>query len=324
MREDFNKLMVERERFGHDWKFNEVRNSKANRAFNEDTLGGKESMHQQRRGSKGVANSRKRFNENLNPLKNFLRGNVGKPWDNVYSEITATFDKRKVINNHILEHLFDYVELKVYIIDGKPFTLNTSRYGAEREYDPIEWHARYPTYYVDPRDGLLKTPKQTKTRRQKEAEDAAELTEKLNKLYHKIDADNHLIFKDGIWWVYMAKEKPPQVEEVYYVPGPYIPWHKRKAAALVRETLEELEARKRIRMVDAPVRDKIEPPHVPGFKNSGWYGVPMIDEKKYFYKRQTASHKQLKAAGIAGTALANDESRCSHRTANKHRSSQKV
>jgi len=319
MREDFNKLMVERERFGHTWKFGDVRNSKANRAFTEDTLGGKESMHKQRRGAKGVANSRKRFNENLNPLKNFLRVNVGKPWDNVYSEITATFDKRKVINNHILEHLFEYVELKVYIVDGKPHTLNISRYGSEREYDPIEWSPRYPTYYVDPRDGLLKTPKQTKTKRQEEAEGLAKATERLNKLYHKIDADNHLFFKDGIWWVYTAKAKPPQIEETYYAPGPYIPWHKRAAAALVRETPEELEARKRTRLVDAPTRDKLDIPSVPGFNPWG-RGPHIIPTTKYFYKRQTASHKLLKQAGVAGTAEANDEICLSHREANRHRS----
>jgi len=315
MREDFNKLLTERERIGHKAKFHDIRNAKGNKNLDPDMSGGKESIHRQRRSSVKV--NKKSFNENLNPLKNFLRVNVGRPWDKIYSDICSAFDKRKVVNNHILEHLFQYVEREVYIIDGKPHTMNKFRYSRGPEYSEITaGNPRYPSYYVDPRDGLMKLPKQGKSKRILEAEGRPAREKKLAALYHRIDDDNHLLFKDGIWWVYTAKDRPPQIEERY---TPYISYSKQ--AAYYALPPEEREARKLTRMIDAPLPDKIDTPGVPGFRDPQYWGhgPTIIPKTKYFFRRQTASHKQLKAAGVAGTAAANDEQVMSHREASKYR-----
>lgn len=312
MRDDFNKLMVERERLGHDMKFADVRNAKGNASFDEDAVGGKESIHRRRR---ETTTARKRFNENLNPLKNFLRVNVGKPWDKVYSEICATFDKRKVINNHILEHLFQYVELEVHIINGKPHTLNTYRgVTADRQYDLIEWRSHhYPTYYVDPRDGLLKAPKQGKTKREREAETAREIKADRDKIYRRIDDDNHLFLVDGIWWQYTAKERPPQITEYR---DPYIPLFKRDAWNAL--TIEERQARRIAYKVDAPLRDQMFAPSVSGF--SSWGKNTLIPTTKYFFKRQAAGRKLLKQFDLVGTAPHDDSKTMSHRERSKYKS----
>lgn len=320
MREDFNKQLTERERLGHKRKFGDHRNAKANKVLDEEMSGGKESIHTRRRHAKGYATGRKSFNENLNPLRSFLHTNLGRPWDKIYSEITSSFDKRKVINNHILEHLFQYVELDVHIVDGKPCTRSRWR-SASSEFYPIESGGRMPSYYVDPRDGLLKTPKRGKTRRQREAESAAELKKKQDAMYRRLDDDNHLVLKDGTWWVYKAKAKPPKIME--YTRPAHIRTHEECKAW---DALPEEEKQKQSigKLVDGPMRDKIEPPEVPGFTTHRyWYGgnisTTLIPDDKYFYSRTAASHKLLKAAGVAGTVPAGEVKNLSHREASKYR-----
>lgn len=309
MRSDFNKQLTERQRIGHEMKFGDIRNAKGN-GFDEEAIGGKESIHTRRRHARG---RRKSFNEHLNPLKSFLRTNEGRPWDKVYSDICSTFDKRKVINNHILEHLFDYVKLEVYIIDGKPHELNKFRYSS-REYDEIEARSHhYPVYYVDPRDGILKAPKPGKTKRECEAERAREIKADQDKTYRRIDEDNHLFFNDGVWWQYTAKQRPPKIEEKYQ---PYIPYGKQ--AAWNALTYEEKQARYLTRLVDAPLHDQLQTPDVSGFSSWG-NGKKLIPSNKYFYKRQAASHKLLKQFGLVGTATIDEEVTLSHRERSKFR-----
>ena len=44
------------------------------------------------------------------PLRRYLESQVGRPWDNVYSEIRANLDARKATGLHILQHLDGYVD----------------------------------------------------------------------------------------------------------------------------------------------------------------------------------------------------------------------
>jgi hypothetical protein len=203
MRPDFNKLLTERERIGHGMKFHQVRGSKGNASFDEDAKGGKESIHARRRNSVKV--NRKSFNENLNPLRNFLRVSVGRPWDKVYSDICKSFDKRKVVNNHILEHLFQYVEIEdVKVVDGKVYLHSPWRGLKPIKESHCEW-------YVDPRDGILKSgkrPPKVSLRKLREKQAEKEVAQ----VFKAIDRDTHLILDGGIWWIYEIKDIPPVVK----------------------------------------------------------------------------------------------------------------
>lgn len=325
MRDDFNKQLTERERLGHKSKFGDYRNAKLNKALDEDMSGGKESIHARRRNAKGGANTRKQFNENLNPLRSFLHTNLGRPWDKIYSEITTAFDKRKVINNHILEHLFQYVELDVHIVDGKPCTRARWR-SSSMEFYPIQSHGRMPSYYVDPRDGLLKTPKRGKTKREVNADKAREAKATRDKIYRKVDDDNHLVYQKGTWWLFQAKDKPAQVVAYERTPE----WSKTQPADWSRYALdgawkalpdeEKAKHGKKV-LVAAPMPDAISSPDVPGFSRpDSWYGGPrMIPDSRYFCSKTAAGHKLLKSAGVAGTIPTEDVPNMSHREASKYR-----
>ena len=59
--------------------------------------------------------SAKWFTDVLGPLKRFLEKNVGRTWNNVYSEMCASLDKRKATGKHIFDHAMDMVETHCFI-----------------------------------------------------------------------------------------------------------------------------------------------------------------------------------------------------------------
>ena len=98
----------------------------------------------------------KDFGENLNPLLRFLEKSVGKNWDKIYSQLVNRFDKRSVIGNHIYQHLWEFVERDVKIIDGVPYAIRP--YYHTGGYLPIfgSSSGRGMQFYIDPRDNKLK------------------------------------------------------------------------------------------------------------------------------------------------------------------------
>jgi hypothetical protein len=85
----------------------------------------------------------KMLNENLAPLRRFLERQVGRPWDQVFSEIAARLRADSTVQQHVRDHLQDFVATR-------------PRRGISTWYrrgDAALWHQ---PLYVDPRDGILK------------------------------------------------------------------------------------------------------------------------------------------------------------------------
>ncbi|MFA6049747.1 MAG: hypothetical protein WC761_00895 [Candidatus Paceibacterota bacterium] len=121
MRPDFKKLLCERERhLGHnpdDVKgVIRERQRDEQQPYEDWAPGRKISL---KKTSLGRSRKTKTLNENLNPLKNFLRKSVGRKWDDVYSEINSSCPNDSAVNAHIYQHLFSYVELNPLIIEGE-------------------------------------------------------------------------------------------------------------------------------------------------------------------------------------------------------------
>jgi hypothetical protein len=62
----------------------------------------------------------KQLNENLQPLRRYLRRQVGRPWNKVHSEISEHLNSNTAVQKHILDHLKWEVELHAYW-DGKDY-----------------------------------------------------------------------------------------------------------------------------------------------------------------------------------------------------------
>ena len=104
MRTDMSKVLVERPRIGMR------RTYRRDFRFWDDTPMDERPSHERIR----LRWQRKKFepkvlNENLAPLRKFLRRNVGRPWDKVYSEICAQMDRGSAVQYHIWHHLRDEV-----------------------------------------------------------------------------------------------------------------------------------------------------------------------------------------------------------------------
>ena len=100
--------------------------------------------------------------ENFAPLVRYLRKQVNRPWNKVYSEICAVVRPDGVIQRHLHEHLLrDLVALHVTLIDGRPHV------SSWRGLEPIE-RGRWDVW-VCPRTGLLRRRPEVSRRRLDEA-----------------------------------------------------------------------------------------------------------------------------------------------------------
>lgn len=110
MRDDIAKVIVERPRRGgrsgklskqyrrqFDWK-------RLIEEGREDDSPARESMRFK------FGWDRKQFDDFLSPILGFLKKSVGRPWDDVWSEISAHLTLASTTQRHVLGHVLDYVE----------------------------------------------------------------------------------------------------------------------------------------------------------------------------------------------------------------------
>ena len=162
MRPDMKKVVVERPRWGSrqsNHKFSARLKYVPGHDYEEQPkkVYGFES-HAVDRGNKYFE---KEFTDVLGPLKRFLRKNVGRPWDKVYSELCCGLDRRKATGLHIFQHVENFVETSCRLVEGKPLCYSDDC--------PVRW------FYVHPRTGLLcEAPDRSGARERKRAAALAE------------------------------------------------------------------------------------------------------------------------------------------------------
>lgn len=99
------------------------------------------------------------FSDCLGPLYRWLESHVGEYWDDVYSKLCQILDITTLSGQHIVSHVWHYVERNVELINGFP-------YRKSRSYRSPLGHG-YNRLYVHPETGILclaeripKVPKQ--------------------------------------------------------------------------------------------------------------------------------------------------------------------
>lgn len=297
MRPDLNKLLCEHERYRSDDGYKNYRNLKkfnAKAGEELENLPTRESM------KKRYGWNVKEFGENLNPLYGLVRKYVGKKWDDFYSDLCKGFDRRSVINQHILQHLDWYVERNIRI--DKDGTLQVpSSWGTF----PIE--SSSAEYYVDPRDGIIKKNKKKSAAAVKKEREEKKRLERA-KVFRQLDDNNVLRLIKGVWYHFEMKplqpatvtySKPLGMEAFNASPS----WSLKKK---VMKTWDELNQKERERFgtkkIVGAVRDLFLEQDV-----ALLHGRPCIAKTelrtqeltdKYHATKKTASRKLLKKAGI--------------------------
>src|SRR5262249_35007351 len=107
MREDMARVIVERPRV-------KSRNARKGRQQALEDLPSQEGMrrlHELRGDSKSL-------NENLAPLRRYVERQVGRPWDKVYAEIADRLRVRSTVQQHLRDHLADFVAIKPRRVSG--------------------------------------------------------------------------------------------------------------------------------------------------------------------------------------------------------------
>jgi len=235
MREDMSRVIVERPRLGGG-------RHRKGRAVPLEELPSHEGMGR----PYTLSGDCKSLNENLSPLRRYLERQVGRPWNKVYSEISRHLRADSTVQQHVRDHLRDFVAVKPRRQSG---ALYCTQGGKERR-DRL-W---YQPLYVDPRDGLLKRtdrlPEAKALRRSRRR-----APEPLSRI--ALTADRELRCIAGIWYeVTLAPLPEPEYRAVHEI---------RKAPLKgysPRSPVVELEMAVR-RLVTPAVRDAITGAAVP-------------------------------------------------------------
>jgi len=140
MRADMHEVLIERPR--HGWRRKTARDNKP-RVAEWDGDDGFDRAYAPPR------HRTKYFNDLLSPLKRWLRSQVGRPWDKVWSELCSGMDTRTVTGRHLMDHARQFVSTNCRAdADRKVWTLD--RHWGRNGWEPVEG------LYVDPRTGLLR------------------------------------------------------------------------------------------------------------------------------------------------------------------------
>lgn len=128
-------------------------------------------------------------NFTLKPLVNYLRANVGRPWDEVFSDVCRSNNNGNYNQYKIRDWMLNLVELNVEIVDGQPH--------CDRGYQLLEG-----TLWVDPRSGLLCMMPYVKKKRHEYKPDGR---------YQqvKIDALHKYVLVNGCWFYVTFTKLPP-------------------------------------------------------------------------------------------------------------------
>jgi hypothetical protein len=183
MRGDMPKVIVERPRRGGGW----LRNG---RPLREDDLSLSEFEVRSRDRKRGYHT--KELNENLAPLKRYLESQVNRPWHKVWSEICENLKPSNTVQQHVRDHIADFVAIKTSLKDGEVWVHDRHALRPLRQ--------AFVKLYVDPKSGLLHRNKHfTGWKKLKQGRRAAAAKEREARM-RVISEDIQLHLAGDCWW----------------------------------------------------------------------------------------------------------------------------
>jgi len=180
MREDMYKVIVERPRRGKEGYATAAR-------LREDFDG------PMRLGMRAAYGYRS-LNENLAPLRWYLHAQIGRPWNKVFSEIYAGIDRRNTVQQHIHQHIRDFIAIDVDVREGQLVDLATG-WGFRGRGSGI-----HQGLYVDPCTGLIRPNKNYRAWRHSIAQHRRREQTEVAARRGKVDERTCLLLLNEIWF----------------------------------------------------------------------------------------------------------------------------
>ena len=196
MREDMYKVIVERPRRGKygDANAKRLRNDRSG------------PMHLGTRAGYGSRN----LNENLAPLRRYLHAQIGRPWNKVFGEICAGIDRRNTVQQHIHQHIADFIAINVEVHDGQLVDL-ANRWKFLRTHSGLSQEL-----YVDPRSGLIRRNNSYRSWRHRTAERRRREQSEIAARRRIVDKRTVFLLLDDVWYR-VEVDTLPQTCVVYHV-----------------------------------------------------------------------------------------------------------
>ncbi len=123
----------------------------------------------------------KRLNENLSPLRRFLESRIGKHWPKVYAEICENLRPSSTVQQHVRDHLADFVATRTFIKDGEIWVHDRRRL-CRLDQRLCRLDETWSRFFVHPVSGCLMRNKKWQSyfskRREQQAHEAAKITER--------------------------------------------------------------------------------------------------------------------------------------------------
>lgn len=212
MRKDMSKVIVERPRLG---RCAAGLKPGRTRAVEDD-----DGAPLRAREPKGKPRKTKDLNENLSPLKRYLAAQVGRPWRKVYSEISEHLKPTSTVQQHVRDHLDDFVAVRARMEKGVIWA--DTHWGKPMPLAQTNHH-----YYVHPRTGLLLKNENRVTWQQAERNARALEKAERDARMRVVNATTQLHLFNGAWWeVKLAKIKRHTLTDrrgyITYAEEPYV------------------------------------------------------------------------------------------------------
>lgn len=139
----------------------------------------------------------KDLNEHLGPLRRYLDSQVGRPWDKVFSEICTHINRDSAVQDHVRDHVEDFVVRHVFYQDGVPCN-GALGWGYGK---PLRDLYRRHQWFVCPITGLLRRVERRPRRRQQH-----QVTPRPH--FVKVGKDQRCQWLDGAWHLLTVSAYP--------------------------------------------------------------------------------------------------------------------
>ncbi|MBY0585749.1 hypothetical protein K2X85_01150 [bacterium] len=152
MRSDMARLLVERPRLGSQGK-------KPKKGYLKNWQRQDIELAPSHEGIARLRGKTKCLNEYLSPLRRYLFKQVGRPWDDVFHEMSQNIRLDNAIQKHVLDHVWEFIQTKV-TVRGEVFC-HGQQFRGRKVGEPIHtlgketiWRGSF--LYVCPRTGILR------------------------------------------------------------------------------------------------------------------------------------------------------------------------